>query len=473
MNTVASNDGMLDRIERCLLSGCDERISLRPDAKRNQYHLHPMRFERLFMRGSCTCCTLTAAGLESARAFINQYTPSRDQEWVQRHVQRLRQMFDPRGIAPFDVFFGPSGSDMVYWPLIIQAVLHPGKTIVNMVSCPEELGAGSVAAAAGKYFSHTNQFGAPIPKGSEVASRIPMVVRYLAAREDSGRIADRRQAIRDLVSAYPDNPLIGNLVFGSKSGIEDDLTIIDEFPERVLWVVDMCQFRAHTELINELLCKRAVVMVTGSKFFQAPPFCGALLVPLNISRSLEKCEMQHIAPYGAIFSAQDAPAALAGFHDVWPTAINSGLRLRWQIAIDEMEAYHALPRNVTDAFIRRWNRVVTGKLAQGDRFGLMPDMELTNDSIISMTVSAAGRQLQHDELKLLFDTVVTRTHEGLGDFDHAFIGQPVRYGARSFIRLAIGSHDVRQQVAAGTFDIGNDLRLIEIIERTAEELFES
>jgi hypothetical protein len=136
-----------------------------------------------------------------------------------------------------------------------------------------------------------------------------------------------------------------------------------------------------------------------------------------------------------------------------------------------MEAYMSFPQNESNALIRRWNQVVTGRLAQSDTFQLMPNMELTNDSIVSFMVLENGIALNHSELKKLFDELVLSEHSGLDGFNRVFLGQPVQYGDRSFIRLAIGSYSVRRQLLNRRFEPKNDLRMIEIIEETVTKLF--
>jgi len=250
-------------IEELLLSGCDERIAIRPETGANQYHLHPMKYEGLLMRGSCTCGTLTPDGHRSAERFEREYRTSDDASWIRQQTKRMQTLFDGGRGDEFHIYYGPSGSDMMYWPLLMQSMLHPGQTITNIVSCPEELGSGSILAAEGKYYANTNQYGDAVPKGEIVTDSFQIDVQFLPAREVSGHIADRKQAIRDIIAARPGQPIVGNLVFGSKSGIKDDLDIIDEFREGVMWVVDMCQFRTHRALVHELLSKGVMLMVTG------------------------------------------------------------------------------------------------------------------------------------------------------------------------------------------------------------------
>jgi hypothetical protein len=450
-------------------SGCDERIFLKPDTNANKYNLHPLHFEGLFTRGSCTCGTLTPFGYEVASEFVSNYKENKFESIVKDQTGRLQELLKSTDIQ-FDVYYGPSGSDMMYLPLLFQSMLKPEKPIINIVSCPEELGSGSKLAAEFCYYSDWNQFGERIPFGEVISDKITSKVFYLAAREDSGHIANRNKAIRTIIEENPGEPIIGNLVFGSKSGIKDDLQIIDDFPE-IMWVVDMCQFRTDRKLIHELISKGVMIMVTGSKFYQAPPFCGALLVPHDWTEKLAVVSGESAVHFSRLFSAFDFPNSLQNIQQHLIPFKNVGLRLRWEVALREMEAYMSFPQHESNALIRRWNQVVTGRLAQSDTFQLMPNMELTNDSIVSFMVLANGVALNHTELKKLFDDLVLSEHSGLDGFNRVFLGQPVQYGDRSFIRLAIGSYSVRRQLLNRRFEPKNDLRMIEIIEETVSKLF--
>jgi hypothetical protein len=205
-------------------------------------------------------------------------------------------------------------------------------------------------------------------------------------------------------------------------------------------------------------------MVTGSKFYQAPPFCGALLVPKLWSDSMSKLDAQAAVGLRKIFCVSDIPLVMENIRKHLIDFKNQGLRMRWEIALREMEEYMSFDSSETNALIRRWSQVVIGRLALSDSFRLMPDIELTNDSIVSFMVLDNGRALNNRELKNLFDRIITESHEGLLGFDRVFIGQPVQYGDKSFIRLAIGSYSVRKQMEKKKFDPKNDIRLIEIIE---------
>lgn len=450
-------------IEKWLTSGCDERIFLNSDTRRNKYHLNPMQFKGLFMRGSCTCGTLTDDGYQVALRFEREYRENEDQNWIKTQCRRIESLFNQDQRDDFHTYFAPSGSDLMYWPLIIQSLRHPHKHITQIVSCPEELGSGSVLAAQGKFYANYNQFGHRVSNGQIIAPSLNPEVIFLSARDSDGYIMKRKEAIRRIIGERKGQPLICNLVFGSKSGIKDDLNIIDEFENDVMWVVDLCQMRVYPEIIHELISKNVLLMITGSKFYQAPPFCGAMLVPKVWTESVCEAEAGHLESYGQIFSASDAPPDLVNVRKLWPSTPNLGLRLRWEIALDEMEAYLSIPVEITEKYIQEWSVYVTRKLEEYDVFKLMPDTQKTNDSIISFSVTKGNNELSFEDLKKLFDYLVLNDHHIFKGYDRVFIGQPVRYADRSFIRLALGSNSVRQMVNNGSFRPDNDDKLIELL----------
>lgn len=455
-----------------LTSGCDERIFLREEDNTNKYHLHPLKFERLLQRGSCTCNLLTAEGLAVAEKFLDSLPELDYREVVASQSRRLQSLLKCFSKDEFEVVYTPSGSDAMYVPLMFQSILSPGQKVINVVTCPEELGSGSSLAAQAKYYAQWNQFGARVAENELISDGPNVDVFFLSARDSDGRIADRKKAIRDVIHAHPGQPIVVNLVFGSKSGIKDDLAIIDEFPTGVMWVVDMCQFRTDCALIHSLMGKRVMLMVTGSKYYQAPPYCGALLVPEYWIQRLQTQQANSIAAFDQIFAQYDFPPTLVGFQNALPDHQNWSLRLRWEIAIEEMAAYMAIPEEVSNAWIHNWNGVVSSRLEASDMFRIMPDMELTNNSIISFSIVVDSHELTMDELKKMFENIVTSRHENLDGYDKVFIGQPVNYGDRAFLRLAIGSNCIRSFIAAGEFDAANDLRVVEIIEQTARKYFE-
>lgn len=458
-------------IGHLLEQGCDERVHLIDGTGRNKYHLNPVEYETLLQRGSCTANLLTPRSHAVAKAFLGKYEEINYEHLLEKQGNRLRDLVGSENNEPFDIYFGPSGSDLVYYPLMFQLMLNPDKKLINIVSCPEELGSGSGYASETRFYANFNQFGDSIVKGDFVDPAHISEVHYLDARDAEGNILDRSKAIKEIAAENKDAAVVGSLVFGSKSGIKDDLDIIDP-QDDTMWVVDLCQFRVDPKLIHDLLDKGVMIMLTGSKFFQAPPFCAAMLVPRKWSERLKQVDASIITPYGKLFSAYDVPWFMQKMREHLPLKENKALRLRWEIALDEMEAYSYWSTEQTDDIIARWATGVMARLEDSAYFQLMPDQLKTNMSIISFQVWVDGEALDNAQLKELFKAITTAQHEGFRDsIKKVFFGQPVQYGDRSFIRLALGAYSVRAFLEEDAIDLHNDYRVVEIIEEYAQKMF--
>ncbi|MFK8024774.1 MAG: hypothetical protein AB8G26_12510, partial [Ilumatobacter sp.] len=101
---------------------------------------------------------------------------------------------------------------------------------------------------------------------------------------------------------------------------------------------------------------------------------------------------------------------------------------------------------------------------------LLRDDARTNDSIVSFKVrDGLGGHLDHAGLAELRRVLAVEGAPEVAPFERALIGQPVAYPSGAFLRVALGSSDVRQSAAAG-FDPTYDLALIDALERVAQEL---
>ena len=479
-----------------LTSGCDERVFLRPSSNANKYHLNPVEFENLLQRGSCTCNLLTPDGFEVATRYLKEYDSCDYATMTQGQATRLQQLFQhpDNESSHFEVVFGPSGSDMMYVPSLFQTMFQPepGTEIVNIVTCPEELGSGSRPAAEVKYYAAYNQKGEGIDLNGSVCNgngkpEIKTKCYYLDARDqEHGSVLERATEVTQMVTTHiSTSPVIVNLVFGSKSGIEDELSMIDSLQakfgtdfKKLMFCVDMCQFRSDVSLLHELISKNVMIMITGSKFYQAPPFCGALLVPTSIASALSS-DCQHAASmagmYQDIFSAHDFPSAyMKGIAAHLQPFENKGLRTRWEVALDEMTKFQQVPEAVSKAAIARWRQVVIGRLAQTDTFKVMPNVNDTSASIVSFQVLRRdGTSLDKAACQSLFDKLALNHQTGLeNDYTKVFIGQPVAFGKHAFIRLAIGSYSLRQMMLEPRYNPHNDLRVIQILEDLVQEMFD-
>src|SRR6185437_9067159 len=108
------------------------------------------------------------------------------------------------------------------------------------------------------------------------------------------------------------------------------------WPQDVQIVIDACQMRLGRKRIKEYLQRGYVVLLTGSKFFTAPPFCGALLVPAAISVRLASVNK---VPLGDYCNRSDWPMEWKGIRSALPPRLNFGQWLRWEAALEEMRRY--------------------------------------------------------------------------------------------------------------------------------------
>jgi hypothetical protein len=388
--------------------------------------------------------------------------------------RELKDLINVEGKDKFELFFAPSGSELNYYPILFSKLIHPDKTIRSLVTCPEELGSGSLKAASGQNFSTLNQFNVEIEKGAPIGDNVDIEVETFPARDANGRIIDHRQALLERIREVgAQDSLICNLVIGSKSGIEDNVTIIPRVQEPVLWVVDMCQLRVPKDLISRLLDLNVIIMVTGSKFHQAPPFCGALLVPKSIVAQLKPPKDDKlIEPFAKIFSKYDIPGSLPWLQRFFPDFKNYGLLFRWEAALVEIKLIDNFDVDQIISMINKWHNLILDTIRQyPNHFELMPDMEITNKSIISFRIlDKQGVYLNEDQLRNVYKEISLNEYEGLGEATKLLIGQPVSYNHRSFIRLALGSYPIRTFLRHG-LDTAKEKRVIDIILDATKKLY--
>ncbi len=463
----------LNSMEQLISSGGDERLILDKEGK-NMYFVNPLQQRGVFNRGSCTCSPITEDGYQAAQVLYNQLRHGEllfDEVKIEQR-NKLLKFYAPHTTQQAQLFFAPSGSDLCYFPLLFSALLKPEKKILNVVTCPEELGSGSILAHQAKFYCSRSQFNTPLRKEAEICDDLIVEYLPLSARNHNGSIIDHSQNIKQIIDDSSRRySVIVNLVVGSKSGIEDNLSIIDECRRSdVIWTVDLCQLRASSALAGKLLTLGCILLITGSKFYQAPPFCGALLVPQKYVDTLESLKPSASFGFDNLFSSHDFPKQVHQLRSFFPGKKNYGLMLRWEAGLREMQLFGELPETTTNATIESWNCQIMDALSTSQHFELLCDQDMTNKSIVSFRVKMGRRYLTHLQLSELCRLIATDQRRALPDYEKVHIGQPVSYSNGSFIRLALGSHDVRRFSQDG-LNMSNDRRLVEMLETIAKENF--
>ncbi|WP_139058849.1 hypothetical protein [Thiorhodococcus drewsii] len=457
-------------LERLLSQGADERIFLNNEGL-TKYGT-PLVRNSYLNRGSCTCSAARDGDVVLINNLLRSHKDSTDWIKLRRSLEnelKIELGWDER--HDFDLFFAPSGTDLVYYPLIFSQLLFPEKMIQNLITCIEEIGSGARLSSLGRFYANYNQFGESVAKGSDIIPDQKIQAHFFKARSEFGNIHNHADSIRKIVHEHPEDSIIINLVYGSKSGIEDDLGMIDEINENnVQWVVDICQFRHSREIFHDLISKGAMVMITGSKFYESSPFSGAMLVPKEISRKLlQVADFNSISGYSCIFSMYDVPQSLmkkVPFAD----RVNRSALLRWACALSSMRAFNQLDKIEVEEKTIHWRNKVLGLLEASDAMELMPHQELADNSIVSFRVFKDNQYLNQEELCSLYFSIIRGGYGNECEFDYVTIGQPVNYGEKAFLRLAIGAKTIRQFVVQDEAEFATDEKIISILEQKIAEL---
>lgn len=306
-------------------------------------------------------------------------------------------------------------------------------------------------------------------KGKRVDPALRVKIQAMSSRERDGRInSSTWSSVFRFLDEHSKASRIVHLVHGSKSGIEDDLALVEAIGDRATCLVDICQFRSSRALVTKLIKQNALVLLTGSKFFQAPPFCGILLVPKSQIERNSLVSKALSGEYSRIFSRYDLPPILRSVNSHFSPLQNIALRARLHVALSEMEEYYSIPECNTQQVIEEWHTSVTTCIHNSDFLKLFVPNETTTRSIISFRVLSRDQKRFFDGPSL--SALHKKLHvEGVRKLGAITIGQPVSYPGGSFLRLAIGSEDVRNACHKTTAFRADEL-LVQGMERLAFDM---
>lgn len=359
-------DAALDEcVSRHLTEGGDDRLHLTKEGV-NKYHCPPRPLPaNVAIRCSCTCSPPTLDGFEAARRLLRDLWSGHTSFSCAMADIRSRISKALEVSVAHEVVLHPSGSDAELIPLAIAAARKKelGCThIVSIVAAAGEVGSGSAPAAGGRHFSRYTPCGSLVKKGGMVTD-FPDSTRIIEikSRNEQGHIASNfDELVMNAIRAHRSEApyFVLHAVDGSKTGIrvpsrELIERLYKDLGERLLVVLDACQCRSDPEELNWFLERGAVVLVTASKFFSAPGFCGAVLIPEGSSM---RVLTETPAPTGLsdYLTDEEVPHSLKALHQSLPSSPkNIGLLLRWACGITEMEMFRTMGDSVKSA-MREW-----------------------------------------------------------------------------------------------------------------------
>jgi hypothetical protein len=362
--------------------------------------------------------------------------------------------------------------------------LYPTANITNAITQLNEIGRGSAPASVGEYFSTHAPF-----LGETSLTRLTgfnsLEGTLVPARKNDGdgSVVDAaalvdafaKESIRN--GKYP----ILHGVFGGKTGLRDAVmpaTTTDES----MGVVDACQGRFTTDEMRSWMARESVVLFTGSKFYQAPPFCGAIIVPPGMAARLSEESLSRDAEdmlgregLGAFVTDKELPSCLSAWNDRLRNddANNVGLALRWEAGLAGMEALASVPEEARAQAVSDWANAVTAMVNDTTITDGLLDAWCVERSIISIrltkttaadaTDDGQERWLNVDELRMVYrwmsadvSSAVSSSENNLSTEERkalstpAYIGQPVDVSAsHGIVRIALGVESLLSYLEVG------------------------
>lgn len=492
-------DAALDEcVSRHFTEGGDDRLHL-SEAGVNKYYCPPRPLPKeVVVRGSCTCSSPTLDGFEAARLLLRSLWSGRVKFSTSMADVRSRLSKALQVSVPHEVVLHPSGSDAELIPLVIAAVRAKelGCTgVVNIVAAAGEVGSGTAPAAGGRHFSEFTPCGGLVKNG-EVVADFPAstTVVELKPRNETGQCIDNYdELVMNVIRSQEKTGkpyYVVHAVDGSKTGLRlpsQELLerLQNEFGERLLMVLDACQCRSEAEELNWFLERGAVVLVTASKFYSAPGFCGAVLVPKGSSLQVLH---ENPAPGGLndYLTKHEVPSSITALHNSLPSGPkNIGLLLRWMCGITEMEMFATMGDCVKVA-MREWVYGVRKLVCQRRPALDLIDMECAEcegdmtraggvNSVVSIkfltkcgsahldaaTLRRTHRHLTIDASKLL-PAHATDEEREMASL-RCMVGQPVKLGDFGVLRLAIGAPMARDIAQPGRLqeELREDARILD------------
>ncbi|CCD91814.1 conserved hypothetical protein [Bradyrhizobium sp. ORS 375] len=456
-----------------LIDGGDSRLALDRPWGRNAYGCPPTPAPDLVCFSSSTASPISErayARVELAREQLMHAAISLGvNDALDRRTEEMRsELRRHLGLADdVDIVFSPSGTDSQLHALaLVRAGL--GDHVTSVIVGSDQTGSGTAATARGRHFSTRTASGlavtrdAPIEGLSGKAVFLPLL--------DGASVQPRSNidaVLLDTVAGLvrEGRSVLLQVMDASKLGWRaPGMACLDEvarrWPGRVQIVVDACQMRLGAGRLRAHLDRGHLVLISGSKFFGGPAFSGALLVPRAVVSALHR---GHAVASGLLdyVNRHDWPLAWTDLRARSASRANIGQWLRWEAALEEIAAYHAVPEAFRRMAIRQLGEAIESLLMLSPVLRPIAthgaaeaaDGEFAGPTIFPFALQRDGRLLDLGETQAVHRAL---QHDLASRFSgrsaavaarQCLVGQPVRIdrpgeAPSAALRLCIGARQV-------------------------------
>lgn len=456
-----------------LSGGGDVRLEVSPVTKMNVYGCQPAPRPHALAFSSSTATSISERAylraLQARDELIEESISSGFVAAFDVQIERMRKSLtanldlDGRGT---EIVFSPSGTDSQLHALFLARELLGGPVSCVVVGA-DQTGSGTVHTSRGRHFSDWTAQGKRVDKGLPIEGQSEEAYSIgVSLFAPDGSIRSEYEIDAAVVEAVAEQIWMGNKVVlqamdSSKLGwrAPSDAClkeITERWPSGVLIVVDACQMRIGRPRLREYINRGYVVLLTGSKFFTGPAFCGASLWPQALSA---RVAMMNTAPggLGEYATRFDMPMHWTSLRDALPAAPNFGQWLRWEAALEEIRAYFALPESYRTDTLLRLAEATAKAISSSQHLVLLRERDASGSlfredmppTVFPFFVLRNNRLLEADEMTKLYHALNSDLAAALpraaSEDDRALasvichVGQPVKLPAGTVLRIGIGA----------------------------------
>jgi hypothetical protein len=343
--------------EYLLMSGGDLRLNIDEVELLNKYGCRPFPRPDAFTFASSTATSISNYAFDKSdkvrRILIHnslekgfKNTTIAFSELLKNNLRKTLKINDG-----CQIIFSPSGTDSALQIAAITQIISD-KEITHVLVASDETGSGVPAALKGCHFENTTALNYPVTKGDKIEGFRDINLIKIPLRDENGELKSSSQLDAEVFAAISKTKESGRHIvlhtmdqskLGYQSPSEElikSLNSLDNLSMQI--IVDASQLRLDPKDIHNYLNKGYIITITGSKYFTGPPYCGALILPEKVSKSINSLRIT-------------IPKGLTNYynHSDWPTSwfcskdlsdgFNYGSNMRWNAAIVEMDRYYRTP----------------------------------------------------------------------------------------------------------------------------------
>ena len=343
--------------EYLLMSGGDLRLNIDEFELLNKYGCRPFPRPEAFTFASSTATSVSNYAFDKTdkvRTILIQNSLKKGlknatiefSELLKNNLRRALKIKDD-----CQIIFSPSGTDSSLQIAAITQIIS-SKEITHVLVASDETGSGVATALKGCHFENTTALNYPVKQGDPIEGFRDINLIKIPLKGEDGQLKSSTQLDTEIFAAISKTNELGRHIVlhamdQSKLGYQSpsqemiqNLNTLDNLSIQI--IVDGSQLRLDPIDIRNYLNKGYIVTITGSKYFTGPPYAGALIVPKNVSKSINS--VKNTLPVGLTdyYNHSDWPTSWLCSKDL-PDGFNYGSYMRWNAAIVEMDRYFKTP----------------------------------------------------------------------------------------------------------------------------------